>query len=183
VYRTPQDEPEFSRGFLLVTSQKGMCLKFRPNVTGPGRQSYEPFFWLNLFWKLDDHPRLQSPWLNFWHVWNQSYGSKTSFYPKIRKLQKSTSFSLAACADSDNSPGEYDGELFEPSKDTWSLLACTEIKNFEMWAWGFRWMSSVLRYVFLFWVFLLWRYLPDNEPNLWLKVRLDPRLWYESLEA
>jgi len=38
------------------------------------------------------------------------------------------------------------------------------------WDWGFRWMFSGLGYIFLFWVFLLYRHRPDNEPILWFKV-------------
>jgi len=37
-------------------------------LTGPGRQSNEPKFWIKPFLELDDLPRLQSSWLTLWHA-------------------------------------------------------------------------------------------------------------------
>jgi len=51
---------------------------------------------------------------------------KKNFTPKSENCRKSMSLPLAACADSDYSPTEHDWELFEPWKDSWSLLVCTE---------------------------------------------------------
>ena len=89
-------------------------------------------------------------------LWPQKH-----FTPNSENCRKSMSLPLAACADSDNSPREHDRELFEPSRDSWSLAVCTE-KKLEVWVWGFRWVSSRL-------VFLLWRHRPDNKPKLCLK--------------
>jgi len=51
---------------------------------------------------------------------------KKQFIPKIRKCM---SLPLAAIVARDNSPLEYASELYQPSKDSWSLLVCTEKKN------------------------------------------------------
>jgi len=66
---------------------------------------------------------------------------KPHLTPKSENCRKSMSLPLAACADTDNSPREHDRELFEPSKDAWSLALCTEKQTFEIWVWGFRWVS------------------------------------------
>jgi len=48
----------------------------------------------------------------------------------------------------DNLPREHAGELFEPSKDSWSLLVCTEKKKtFEIWVWSFRWVLLEKGYI------------------------------------
>ena len=102
--------------------------------------------------------------------------------PKSENCRKSMSLPLAACADCDNSPREYDKEPFEPSKDSWSLVVYTEKKLLRF---GFGVFGGCRqregRFCFSL-VFLLWRHLTDNEPKLWLKLWLDSRLEYESLE-
>ena len=49
---------EFSWGDV---TKWGCFFNYSPILTGPGRQSNEPFFGSRFFWKLGDHLRLQSP--------------------------------------------------------------------------------------------------------------------------
>jgi len=67
---------------------------------------------------------------------------KNHFTPKSENCRKCIESSTGGLRDSDNSPLEHDSELFEPSKDSRSLVVCTERKTFEIWVWGFRWVSS-----------------------------------------
>ena len=52
---------------------------------------------------------------------------KPHFTPKIRKCM---SLPLAAAVARDNAALEYASELYEPSKDSWNLLVCTEKNTF-----------------------------------------------------
>ena len=54
---------------------------------------------------------------------------KPHFTPKFRKIRKCMSLPLAAWYNRDNSPPKDANELYVPSKDSWSLLACTEKKK------------------------------------------------------
>ena len=98
---------------------------------------------------------------------------------QILKKCRSLSLPLAACADSDNSPpgGEHDSELLKPSKNAWSLVACTEKKTFEISVCGFRWASSRWGSVLLFLFFMA------SSPRQWAEivaqslVRFYPGIW------
>jgi len=81
------------------------------------------------------------------------------------------SLPLAPWTDSDNSPWEHDRELFEPSKDSWSLVVCTEknLLRFVLGVFGGCRQGEGRFCIFL--VILLLRHRPDNEPKLWLKFR------------
>ena len=54
---------------------------------------------------------------------------KPHFAQKSENCRKCMSFSLAATVARDNSALDDANELYEPSKDSWSLLVCTEKKN------------------------------------------------------
>ena len=93
------------------------------------------------------------------------------------------SLSLAATVARDNSPLEDDSELCDPSKDSWSLLVCTEKKHFRFGfgvfgGWGLKKGS-----LDFFLIVSLWRHRLHKGPKFWLKVWLDSRLEYEALEA
>jgi len=59
-----------------------------------------------------------------------------------QKSKNCMSLPLAADTASDTSPREHARELFEPSKDSWSVLVCTE-KNF--WDLGLGFSVGVVR--------------------------------------
>jgi len=61
---------------------------------------------------------------------------KPRFAQKSKICRKSTSLPLAACVTGDNSPAAYARKLFKPSKDSWSLVVCTEKKNLLRFAFG-----------------------------------------------
>jgi len=64
------------------------------------------------------------------------------------------SLPLAASAAGNNSPDAYARGLFKPSKDSWSLIFCTEKKNF--WDLGLGFSVDVVRIgvcVTIFWIF------------------------------
>jgi len=68
---------------------------------------------------------------------------KPNLTPKSENCRKSTSLPLTAWVDSDNLPREHDRELFESSKDAWSLAVCTEKKN--LWDLGLGFSVGVVR--------------------------------------
>jgi len=74
------------------------------------------------------------------------------FSQKSKNCKKNVSRPLTDSLSSDISAAAYAWEQFKPSKDLWSLVVQTENKTFQIWVWGFRWMSSGLGYV-LFFVF------------------------------
>ena len=79
------------------------------------------------------------------------------------------------------SPLEHASELFEPSKDSWRLVVCTEKYFWDLDS-GFS-VGVVRKRVGLAFLVLLWRHHPDNGPKLWLKIWLYSRLEYEAVEA
>jgi len=107
---------------------------------------------------------------------------KPHFTPKSENCRKCMSLPLAATVACNNSPLEDDNELYEPSKDSWSLLVCTKKKHFRF---GFGvfgggvWKRVVLTFLFV----SLWRHRLNKGPTFWLKVWLYSRLEYEALEA
>ena len=96
-------------------------------------------------------------------------------WPKNTVVHKNTkncmSLPLAAGVARDNSPREYAREVFEPSKDSWSVPVCTEKKllRFGFGVFGGCRQKEGRSCIFL--VILLWRHHPDNEPKWWLKIR------------
>ena len=91
------------------------------------------------------------------------------------------SLPLAAIVARDNSALDDAIELYEPSKDSWSLLVCTEKKNFRFGfgvSGGWRLKKGSLDF---FLIVSLWRHRLHKEPKFWLKVWLDSRLEYEAL--
>jgi len=64
--------------------------------------------------------------------------------PKSENCRRSMSLPLTAWVDSNNSPWEHDRELFEPSKDSWSLVVCTAKKK-NFWDLGLGFSEGVDR--------------------------------------
>jgi len=60
-----------------------------------------------------------------------------------QKSKKGMSLPLVAGVARDNSQREHATELFEPSKDSWSVLVCTKKKNF--WDLGLQISVGIVR--------------------------------------
>jgi len=104
---------------------------------------------------------------------------KNPILPPNQKIAENAFESpIGGLRDSDNSPLEHDSELFEPSKDSWSLVVCTVKKSLKF---GFFGGCRQKEGRFCFFFILLWRHHPNNEPKLWLKVWYF-RQEYEALE-
>jgi len=66
---------------------------------------------------------------------------KLHFTPKSENCRKFIESPNCAISILDYSPLEHASERFEPSKDSRSLVVCTEKKPFEIWVRGFLWVS------------------------------------------
>ena len=111
----------------------------------------------------------------------------TAQKPQFTQISENCRKCIASPTDgisaSDSLPLEHARELFEPSKDSWSLCSLHwKKKTFEIYVRGFRWVLLEKGKVLLFLIVLLWRLHPVNGPNMWLKIWLYSSLKYESLE-
>jgi len=62
---------------------------------------------------------------------------KNPILPPNQKIAENAFESpIGGLRDSDNSPLEHDSELFEPSKDSWSLVVCTVKKSLKFGFFG-----------------------------------------------
>jgi len=66
---------------------------------------------------------------------------KPHFTPKSENCRKCIESLTGATSIFDNSLLGHASELFEPSKDSWSLAVYTEKKTFEIWVRCFQWVS------------------------------------------
>ena len=108
---------------------------------------------------------------------------KPHFAPKSENCRKCMSLPLAATVAHDNSPLEDARELYEPLKNSWSLLVCTEKKNFRFGFWVFGGWGLKKGSLDFFLIVSLWRHRLHKGSKFWLKISLDSRLEYEALEA
>jgi len=108
----------------------GVFSVFWPTLTGPGRQSHRPKFCRKLFLETTRSPASIEPLLDLLACLEPTLWPKNPILPpKSENCRKCMSFPLAATVARDNSALEDASELYEPSKDSWSLLVCTEKKN------------------------------------------------------
>ena len=109
----------------------GVFSVFWPTLTGPGRQSHGPKFWKKTIFGNYTLSRVDIAL-----SWPSSLSGtkvmaqKPYFAPKSENCRKCMSLPLAATVARDNLPLKDASELYEPSKDSWSLLVCTEKKTF-----------------------------------------------------
>jgi len=150
-----------------------VLLNFWPTLTGPGRQSNEPFF-CSIFLETRWSSVYIEPLINLLACLEPKLWPQKHFTPNSENCRKSMSLPLAACADSDNSPREHDRELFEPSRDSWGLAVCTEKKP---WGLGLGFSVGVVKVGFSFMTSS-----PRQQAEIVSQVWLNSRLEYESLE-
>ena len=81
-------------GFLLVTSQRGHVFEF---LTGPGRQSNEPFFWLKLCLETRWSVASTKPLIDFLACLEPKLWAKNPILPENQKIpENALSLPLAA---------------------------------------------------------------------------------------
>jgi len=109
----------------------GALSVFWPTLTGRGRQSHGPKFWLKLFVETRWSPTWIEPLLDLLACLEPKLWPKKNILPpKSENCRKCMSLPLASTVARDNSALEDARELYEPSKDSWNLLVCTEKKTF-----------------------------------------------------
>ena len=150
-----------------------MLLNFWPTLTGPGRQSNQPFLWLKLWLETKRSSASLEHLIDLLACLQPELSQKPHCAQKSKKCRKSVSLPLTACVAGDNSPDANAREVFKSSKDSWNLVVCTEKKTFEIWVWGFGWISSGLGYALIIFGFLSWRHHPDNESKLYLGIDMS----------
>ena len=122
----------FGWGVRLGEARKvGVFLIFGPTLMGPGRQSHGPKFWLKLFLETRWSPASIEPLLDLLACLELKFWPKNPILPPNSEKSENAWVSHWRLAiTSDNSPPEDASELHEPSKDSWTLLVCTEKKTF-----------------------------------------------------
>ena len=101
--------------FLLVTSKSGQVFECLTHFNRPWAPNPIRFLAQNCF---GNKSIIRGYRPLFYHVYNQGDSLKTPLCTKIQKLQKK-----------DESPtggDAYATDLCKPSKDSWSIVACTE---------------------------------------------------------
>ena len=152
-------------GVFLGDVTKRTCFLFWPNLTGPGRQCNESCYWLKLFLETRRSAASVEPLTDLLGCLESTLCSKNPILLQIQKIAENALFPTGGFSDSDNSPLEHDSELFEASKDSWSLVDCTEIKRlrFGIGVFGGH-RQKKGRFCFSL-VILLWRHNSDNGRN------------------
>ena len=134
----------------------GALSVFWPTLTGPGRQSHGPKFYLKLFVKTGWSPALIEPLLDLLACLEPKLWPKNPILPpKSENCRKCMSLPLASTVARDNSALEDASELYESSKDSWSLLVCTEKKTILDLGSGFSVGGVRKRVVFFFVCFIM----------------------------
>ena len=129
--------------------KEGIFLHSWITLTGHGLWFNKPFLWLKGFVKTRRFTPSHEPLIDLLACLELKLWHKN---PLCAKLQKKHVFHwrpVRLAITCDNMTREYAGELFKPSKDSWSLLVCTEKKIFEIWVWGCRRLSLEWKEVLL----------------------------------
>ena len=110
-----------------------MFLNFWPNLTGPGRQSNELKFWLKPCLETTWSPASIEPLLELLACLEPKLWPKKNILPpKSENCRKRIESLTGVISIFHTSPLEHASELFEPSKDSWSLVVCTDKKTWDL---------------------------------------------------
>jgi len=90
------------------------------------RQPDGPFLWLNFFFTLGHYSNHSSPWLAFCVSGAKIKAQKSKKWANILLPQTPTWVYYARITFGHNSPADWARELFKPSKDVKSLVACNK---------------------------------------------------------
>jgi len=115
----------WGEGFAWGGLAKLGCFRFFDQLW---RQSHGPKFWRKLFLETTQSPASIEPLLNLLACLEPKLWPKNPILPPKSENAWVSHWRLAIT--SDNSPPEDASELYEPSKDSWSLLVCTK-KHFR----------------------------------------------------
>ena len=160
----------FGWGVRLGEARKvGVFSVFWPILTRPGRQSHGPKFWLKLVLETRHFSASIDPLLDLLACLEPKLWPKNPILPQKSKNAWASHSRLHLLAITrENAPLYGDNELYEASKDSWSLLVCTKKKHFRFWfgvfgGWGLKKGSFDF-----FFIVSLWRHRPHKGPKFWL---------------
>jgi len=131
-------------GFLLVRSQRGHVFEFLTNFDWPWMPIQWAIFWLKFCVETRWSSASIESLIDLLACLEPKLWPKNPILLQNQKIaEKARVFHwrLARIAIT-RRENMIERELFKPSKDSWSLVVCTETKLFEIWIWGFRWVSS-----------------------------------------
>ena len=115
----------------MGTSRYEVFLKFWPILTGPGCQSNEQKFRFKICLETRWCTASIEPLIDLLVCLEPKlWPKKKHFAPKSENRRKCIESSTGVNLIWDNSLLEHASELFEASKDSWSLVVCTAIKPF-----------------------------------------------------
>ena len=110
----------------------GVFSFFWPTLTGPGRQFHRPKFWRKLYSETTRSPVSIEPLLDLLACLKPKLWPKNPILPpNSEKSENAWVSHWRLTITSDNSPPKDASELYEPLKDSWSLLVCTKKKHFR----------------------------------------------------
>ena len=117
----------WGEGFAWGGLAKLGCFRFFDQLW---RQSHGPKFWRKLFLETTQSPASIEPLLNLLACLEPKLWPKNPILPPKSENAWVSHWRLAIT--SDNSPTEDASELYEPSKDSWSLLVYTYKKMLDL---------------------------------------------------
>ena len=89
---------------------------------------------------------------------------KPQFTPKSENCRKCIESPTGGISASETLPLEHARELFEPSKDSWSLLVCTEKKTWDLSSWFSMGLARKRGFAFFDYSFM------TSSPEQWAKI-------------
>jgi len=137
-------------GFLLVTSQRRRVFEFLNHFNQLWAPIQWAIFWLKLFVETKRSNASIEPLIDLVACLEPKLWPKNPIVTQNQKIAECIESPNGGISNSDNSPLEHARELFETSKDSWSLVVCTEKKTMRFWVRGFQWVSLERRVAFAF---------------------------------